>query len=397
LDIPSFQALTDQQKVEHVLKLIQTQMSDRRILSPAESINAITVGARHADDAGSYHPAQRTDLLPDASLFSPVNRLGHGLHRSVKPEILLPGGRQLYRTPPVDSQTLYQPDRVYGVPGQKVAWDSSQPGNLSHTVHTRGTSNATALATRNAARIFEVLDLLRTEHGGDIPQALVSVLIKALLVHGAKHDDEARCTLTAALRTSGNSRKFKEVLSRYLGYGAVEIERVLACTEQRGTVLGCGEIRADTIHEYRLPLPPGLSSRKEWRRLVVTLAWFSPINPAHRNYREAKLELNPAQAWDHLPLKLARQDADHNQVSRGTVQHEVLEGSKRIASYQDGDSIQLHVSCKQDATASLDDSIPYGIAVTLEVAEGIQIPVYQQLRARLRSQVVVGTHPGSRA
>lgn len=389
-------ALTDQEKVGHALNCIQAQLSGRRILSPAESINAISVGATHSDSVENYHQGQRTDLLPDAPLFSPAARLGHGFRRSIKPEILFPGGRQLYRTPVLDSQSVYQLDGGLGAPGQRVAWDSSQAGDLSQTVHTRGTSNATALATRSAARIYEVLDALRTEHGEDIQQGLVSVLIKALLVHGAKQDDDACKAITVALKTPENSRQFKEVMARYLGYGSVEIERVLACTEQRGTVLGCGEIRENEIHEYRLPLPPGLSSSQVWRRMVVTLAWFSPVNPDHRNFREAKLELSPVGGWGDLPLKLARQDADHNQVLRGTVQHEVVEGSKQIAAYQDGDSILLHVACKKDATASLDDAIPYGLAVTLEVAEGIQIPIYEQLRTRLQPQVAVGAVGGTR-
>lgn len=395
LPVPEFQALTEEQQVEHILKCIQAQLSGRRILSPAESINAISVGATHSDSSENYHLGQRTDLLPGTSLFSPVARLGHGFRRSVKPEILFPGGRQLYRTPVLDSQTLYHLDGSLGAPGQKVAWDSSQAGNLSHTVHTRGTSNATALATRSAARIYDVLDTLRREHGEDIPQGLISVLIKALLVHGAKQNDDACKAITAALKTPENSRKIKEVMARYLGYGSVEIERVLACTEQRATVLGCSDIRENEIHEYRLPLPPGLSGSHVWRRMVVTLAWFSPINPDHRNFREAKLELAPVQGWGDLPLKLARQDADHNQVLRGTVQHEVVEGSKQIAAYQDGDSILLQVACKKDATASLDDAIPYGLAVTLEVAEGIQIPIYEQLRTRIRPQVAVGAVGGT--
>jgi len=383
-------ALTDPQKVEHVLKCIQAQLSGRRILSPAESINAITVGATHTDSGGTYHQRQRTDLLPGATLFSPATRLGHGFRRSVKPEILFPGGRQLYRTPVLNSQTSYSLDGSLGAPGQQVAWDSNQAGALSQTVHTRGTSNATALATRSAARIYEVLDALRGEHEDSIPQELVSVLIKALMVHGAKQDDDACKAITAALKTRDNSRQFKEVMARYLGYGAVQIERVLACTEQRGTVLGCGEIRENEIHEYRLPLPPGLSNSQAWRRMVVTLAWFSPVNPGHRNFREAKLELSPANNWSTLPLKLARQDGDHNQVLRGTVQHEVLEGTDQVAAFQDGDSILLHIACKKDATARLDDAIPYGLAVTLEVAEGIQIPIYEQLRTRLQPQVAVG-------
>ncbi|NVN37916.1 S8 family peptidase [Komagataeibacter swingsii] len=388
-------ALTAPQKVEHVLKCVQAQLSARRILSPAESINAITVGATHTDSGGTYYQGQRTDLLPGAALFSPAARFGHGFRRSVKPEILFPGGRQLYRTPLLNSQTSYSLDGSLGAPGQQVAWDSNQAGALSQTVHTRGTSNATALATRSAARIYEVLDALRGEHEDSIPQELVSVLIKALLVHGAKQDDDACKAITAALKTRDNSRQFKEVMARYLGYGAVQIERVLACTEQRGTVLGCGEIRENEIHEYRLPLPPGLSSSQAWRRMVVTLAWFSAVNPDHRNFREAKLEMSPADKWGALPLKLERQDGDHNQVLRGTVQHEVLEGTDQISAFQDGDSILLHVACKKDATAHLDDAIPYGLAVTLEVAEGIQIPIYQQLRTRLQAQVAVGAAGGT--
>lgn len=388
-------ALTDPKKVEHVLKCIQAQLSGRRILSPAESINAITVGATHADSGGGYYQGQRTDLLPGTSLFSPATRLGHGFRRSVKPEILFSGGRQLYRTPALDSQTSYHLDGSLVAPGQKVAWDSNQAGALSQTVHTRGTSNATALATRSAARIYEVLDALRGEHEDSIPQGLISVLIKALLVHGAKRDDDACKAITAALKTQDNSRQFKEVMARYLGYGAVQIERVLACTEQRGTVLGCGEIRENEIHEYRLPLPPGLSGIHVWRRMVVTLAWFSAVNPGHRNFREAKLEMSPANNWGTLPLKLARQDGDHNQVLRGTVQHEVLEGTNQIAAFQDGDSISLHIACKKDATARLDDAIPYGLAVTLEVAEGIQIPIYEQLRTQLQPQVAVGAVGGT--
>ncbi|HER27345.1 MAG TPA: exopolyphosphatase, partial [Rhodospirillales bacterium] len=169
-------------------------------------------------------------------------------------------------------------------------------------------------------------------------------------------------------------------------------ERVLACTEQRGTVLGCGEIKENQVHEYRFPLPFGLSESKAWRRMVVTLAWFSPINPAHRNLREAKLAFKPESKWDEQPLKLARVDSDYNQVLRGTVQHEVLEGSRQISSYEENGHILMHVTCKADATETLDHAIPYGLAVTLEVAEGVDIPVYEQISSRIKAQVAVRAH-----
>ncbi len=391
-----FSALSDEEKTDHVLKCIEQQLSERRLLSPAESINALTIGALHSDDSGEYHQGQRIDLLPHSALFSPASRFGHGFRRSIKPEIYFPGGRQLYQKPYQNSGQTYQIDNSKLAPGQQVAWDSSQQGELSKTAHTRGTSNATALATRSGIQIYDVLQKLQAEHGEQIPDELIAVLIKALLVHGAKHDEQAKATLTEAIKTPANSRKIKEVLARYIGYGAVDIERVLTCTEQRGTVLGCGEIKANQVHEYRFPLPPALASRKDWRRLVVTLAWFTPINPDHRNLREAKLELTAGGKWEEIPLRLTRQDADHNQVHRGTVQHEILESEKLISAYQDGEHILLHVTCKADATHSLDDIIPYGLAVTLEVKEGIDIPIYQEIRARIRPQVAVSTSSGNK-
>lgn len=380
-------AMTDEQKVACVLKCIERQLSERRLLSPAESLNSLTVGALHTDESGTYTLGQRIDLLPNGVLFSPISRFGHGFRRSIKPEILFPGGRTLYMTPHIGSGQSYKISPA--PPGQKVAYDSSQQGEISKCVYVQGTSNAAALATRNGARIYEVIAKLQAEHGEQVPDNLIAVLIKALLVHGAQHDEQAERALTDSLKTSKNSIRFKEVMARYIGYGAVNIERVLACTEQRATVMGCGEIKENQVHEYRFPLPLGLSGSQVWRRMVVTLAWFSPINSAHRNLREAKLELKPAGKWKETELKLERQEADNNQVLRGTVQHEILEGESQIAAYQEDGHILLHVTCKADATEKLDVAIPYGLAVTLEVTEGVGIPIYQQIRDKIKPQVAV--------
>jgi len=385
-----FSRLPDEQKVSHVLKCIEQQLSQRRLLSPAESLNALTVGASHMDESGNYVTGQRIDLLPNSVLSSPISRVGYGFRRSIKPEILFSGGRQLYKTPILNNDQHYSCAIGLNAPGQQVAWDSAQEGELAQTVYTRGTSNATALATRGGARIYEVLLQLQTEHDEQIKDNLMAVLIKTLLVHGARHDHLAEKALIEALKNPKNSRRFKEVMARYIGYGTVNIERVLACTEQRGTILGCGEIREDQIHEYRFPMPFGLSGSKEWRRMVVTLAWFTPINPGHRNLREAKLTFHPVDSWKDLLLKLKRIDSDNNQVLRGTVQHEVLEGEDQISAFEEDGHILLHVTCKAHATEKLDQVIPYGLAVTLEVAEGVDIPIYQQIRAKIKPQVPVG-------
>jgi hypothetical protein len=300
----------------------------------------------------------------------------------------------LYKTPVLKNDSAFHADRTIASPGHRVAWDGkASSGERSPTAYTRGTSNAAALATRAGIRIHDMLETLLTAQSTQIHDGLMAVLIKTLLVHGARHDKEVETILESALKTPENSRRFKEVMARYLGYGAVDVERVLTCTAQRGTILGCGEIRENEVHEYRLPLPIGLSSQKVWRRMIVTLAWFTPINPNHRNLREAKLEFGlGGDNWGHSPLHLKRQDADHNQVQRGTVQHEILEGEKQqIAVYQDDAHLLLQVRCKHDATESLGDAIPYGLAVTLEVAEDVDIPIYQQLCDRLGTPVTVGS------
>lgn len=379
-----FESQDDAAKVQTTLVAMAKTLSSRRLLSPSESINAITVGATHSDDSGEEHyMGRRVDILPTQTQLSPAGRSGHGFRRSVKPEVFFPGGRQLYVG---GGSNKYRVDQNPSLgPGQKTAADSKTQGQLNHELFTRGTSNATALATRAAVRIHDMLEELRLGQGdAAIPDELKSVLMKTLLVHGARQQESAKQAWAASLQSGAK----KSDLSRYLGYGAVDVERVLACTEQRATVLGCGEIKADEVHEYDFPLPPSLAAQRLWRCLVVTLAWFSPINPDHRNLREAKMHFEPGGLkWSDMPLKLDRIDSDFNQVRRGTVQHEVFEGTKAISAFQDGEILRIRVACKKDATENLDVSIPYGLAVTLEVKE--DIPIYQEVKSRIQLPVAV--------
>ncbi len=412
-----FVKLPEGEKVKCTMSVITKQLTERRLISPAESLNALTVGAIHDDKSVDYPLNKRVDLLPNdsppaitkqlfqGSLFSPakspnalpspVSRFGHGFRRSIKPEVLFPGGRQLYVRPPKRSGRSFKVSKTISAPGQKVAWDSSKEGTLNETAYARGTSYATALATHGAAKIYEVLTGLRRANGEGIPNELMSVLIKTLLVHGAQQGDRVRSVLENLLKPSVGSYQLKEGIARFIGYGSVDIERVLACAEYRGTTLGFGEIQEKQVHEYDFPLPQGLSGSKAWRRMVVTLAWFSPINLGHRNLREAKLDFGPTQKWGETPLGLERTDSDHNQVKRGTVQHEVLVGESEVSQYKEDGNIKLQVTCKADACESLSESlsnsngIPYGLAVTLEVAEGVQIPVYQQMRTRIHGKIRV--------
>lgn len=384
-----YQSKTNEEKTQLLLKKMQNTLSHRRLLAPAESINALTIGALHHDESDdNFYSGRRIDLLPHKKMLSPISRLGHGFRRSIKPEIYFPGGRQLYREPIPGSDSNFKIDKSLLPPGQKVAWDSDQAGERSKYLFKRGTSNATALATHAGVKIYEVLRHLNEGSRNRIPDEFMAVVIKALLVHGSIQNEHARKTVEH-LKNPQNSRQFKTVLTRFLGYGVVDVDRVLACTEQRGTAIGFGEITTDETHEYRFPVPGDFGGQEIFRRMVVTLAWFSPINPRHRYLREAKLAINPLAKWVETPLSLKRTDGDHHQVKRGTLQHEVLEGNTLLEQFQKDEEIVLQIFCKKDATENLEEKIPYGLAVTLEASEGNQIPVYEKIKQRLSEQIAI--------
>jgi hypothetical protein len=65
----------------------------------------------------------------------------------------------------------------------------------------------------------------------------------------------------------------------------------------------------------------------------------------------------------------------------------VLEG-RRASAFVDGDNLEIQVSCRADA-GTLEEEVPYGLAVTLEVAEEIGVPIYEEVRDRVRARVRV--------
>ncbi|HCO94819.1 MAG TPA: exopolyphosphatase [Phycisphaerales bacterium] len=370
-----FSALTEEQRTVHTLTVIHNDIRNRRIISPGESLNSLTVGAMHNDHSAPNGYGRRIDILPNHLLPSPISSHGYGFRSSIKPEIYLAGGRQLYSHKMNGNYEVFTSPLS---PGQKVATTPVSPGETGRSVYCCGTSNAVALASRAAAKIYESVEELQQQSQYTIPDENIAVLLKALLVHsaswGGSKDVLDRCL------GNGVNRK---ILTRYLGYGIPDIQRVLECTQQRATAIGYGQIRKDRRHEFRLPLPPSLSGLNEMRRLTITLAWFSPINPDNRNFRKANLSFDPPKE----EIGVERKEADGRQVKNGTVQHEIMEG-QQVVSYQDGDTLLIPVECREDA-GSLDDLVYYGLAVTLEVREGIDIPIYDEIRERIEIPITI--------
>ena len=79
-------------------------------------------------------------------------------------------------------------------------------------------------------------------------------------------------------------------------------------------------------------------------------------------------------------------------TQRGTVQHEVYDSENYILPFTDGETLSIKVNCREDA-GKIQEPIKYGLAVSLEVAEGIEIPIYNEIRTRVAPQISI--RPGT--
>lgn len=396
LDTPrhSLGGLTQQDREALAFTAMIRESAQRRLMAPAESINSLTIGGLHADAAPAIQIPNRFDLFPSNGL-SPLSRVGHGYRRAIKPDVLMPGGRVLHMEQLIGAPeaTVVEVASLGSRPGHRTAVPPPPGGDLSATSYCRGTSNAAALTSRAAAQIYEALEGLRAEFQDAPGPEYDAVLLKALLVHGASWGDysamliDNRPDLQAIANGNRRGRAQKDFVTRWLGYGPLNVERAITCTEQYATLLGTGELAAEEAFEFSAPLPPSLAGTRAWRRVTVTLAWLSPIHPRHQAYRRARL-------WVSQPgaeLRVRRRNSvDNNAATRGTVQHEILEGEDAVA-YVDGDRFVCKVNCAADAGA-LTGKVRFALCVSLEVAIDAGIPIYQEIRERIAPQV--GIQPG---
>ncbi len=376
-----FESLTEDEREALIVKALYKNSHKRKILSPAESINSITVGSTHQDSCKNFVTASHI-FNPFNKLFpSPISAFGNGHRKSIKPDIIFSGGR-VTCTQKLDSKNTVLIKDFPREPGNKMCYPGDEVGELDKVVYFSGTSNAAALISHNAAICHDSLKENLQENAAEIDyEKYLPSLIKAMLVHGSSWGEVGEAVQKAL---DIKDKKIKERLTRkWIGYGMPDIKRVLGCTAQRACVIGFGELKSNESHIFELPLPSSLESKKEWRRVTVTLAWLSPIVATNKKYRQANL-------WYELPnnyIANDRTDAQWQSVRKGTVQHENFE-SKKAVSFEDDGTLKIKVNCMNDA-GIIKSPIQYALIVSLEVGEGVQISVYDEIRTKLSTKIQV--------
>ena len=69
------------------------------------------------------------------------------------------------------------------------------------------------------------------------------------------------------------------------------------------------------------------------------------------------------------------------------MQHEILERESAIA-FTDGSNLVFKVNCAEEGGKLL-TPVPFALAVTLEVGEGVDVPIYQEVQDRVRTRIEI--------
>jgi hypothetical protein len=168
----------------------------RRILSPAETLNGLTVGALNLDHAPQDEGAGRRSIPQRTSL--PAIYSGRKLSTANAPWVRAVGAKS----------------------GHRVAL-AGAPGKPQYTWRF-GTSNAAALASRSASIVYEAVEALQQRDDATrlatVPPA---VIVKALLAHTAQWPEDTIDFVQTALDDVLVPGRAKDQLSALLGYSVV--------------------------------------------------------------------------------------------------------------------------------------------------------------------------------
>ena len=367
------------------LQAVHASQIVRGILPPGDAMNAVTVGAVHADGSPDLDESSNVWDLSRQGEPALYSATGPGVDRMIKPDIYYVGGRRLFVQPtPLlaagSDIDLYPANTASMGPGLRVA-APSELGSSNRTTFECGTSHATALVTREASLLFDLLEERRQDSAAlDSPDPMFHpLLVRALLAHACSWGDWW-AKLGPDLPVGLDRRR----LTPLLGYGRINPERSRGAVN-RAVVIAGNSIGMDERHSYDLPLPPSIRSKAEWHRVGITLAYWAPVTHGLKRYRASKVFFTTSNAKTISKLVGGdRIDAYYRAVVRGSLQHEVIEGDKSLGFFGDA-TFPIHVECMKDGqnNSGQTSRIRYALVASIETAAETSTTVHDEVRAGL--------------
>lgn len=383
-----FEDAGSRERAEATIRALGAVAGERRLISPAEHVNGLTVGGANQDSipetarpTASIHVDPFGDLLTS----NPSSAMGPGFANSVKPDVLLPGGRERLTFVRDTPSLEYRPAGASRASGLKVAAPPTD-GNEASLAFTSGTSAAAALAARTAHRIHDALELAYGSSFVGLPAFQRAVLLKALLAHPASWPAATDALIRAVLgpADSRQSVRQKDNVRRFLGNGVVDADDAVACAADRATFWATGHLPPDQVADISVPVPQCIGGRAQPHFVAATLAWFTPVAVGRRAYRAVRMNLSEPESLKTLGVSADREQPDVRQTRRGTLIQRRWSGSRAPAASA-ADTLQLTVQREPDSGTRIDEPVPFALAVSIAMPGVIE--VYEQVRQRLGIQL----------
>lgn len=389
-----FEDANADQRARGVINAIAAVVADRRLLSPSETINGLTVGARNLDWVpAAERPLARANVNPYSELdtANPSSALGPGFAGSVKPDILMPGAREHLRVVANAENITVAPAGPSRGAGLKVA-APPRPGLENAEGFTNGTSAATALASRTAHRIHDALEAAYGQEFLQLTNTQRAVLIKALLVHPARWPNAAAGLVKQLLGPFGQGQapRQKDNIRRFFGYGVFDSDDAVACAGDRATFWCVGSLGRERSVDVLVPIPAALGGQARPHVVSATLAWFTPVVPGRKSYRAVRMKILDPTEIVGIGVTADAWQPDGNQTNRGTVFTRVWSGTQ-AAVVAEGMSLRLKIQREPDPAGPVDELVPFGLAVTLAMPGEVRL--YDQVRDRVQPRPTLRAAP----
>ena len=345
-----------------------------RILEPASGINILTVGSlAHTNGL----EAEDQDLvgvrpLAERDQPSPFTRVGPGVGRMMKPDLVDYGGTAVF-----DGATQV----VVGAASRASAGILSLHNLYLDRLFTSlaGTSFASPLVAYKAALIREAF-----------PQA-TSNLVRALLAISAEPPEAALECLAAF---------DDETVMNVIGYGVPNVDHALSSDNSRVILYREDVLNIDRFAVYEIPIPKLFQTENGSRQIRVSLCFDPPVRHTRFDYaghymgfrlirgadeREVFEAFRKWEKAEGTPFRLANRlrcslKPGPQRRERGTLQCGSFTAKQNIENY--GDRYFLAVTCEGGwAAASVGNQ---RFAVVVELRHEADIPLYQLVQERVR-------------
>ena len=393
MTITGFEDLSLPERQDVVRTAQRLQRHERTLLAPSEALNALSVGAASLDMAPSVMAVApgTVELHADGDIVPAISTgLGLGPFRAIKPDLIGTGGHHEIRVlPGGDSlrlRAVAQSERT----GLTVA---TAGFGTSVQSRSRGTSCAAALVTRSLLYAAAAL----TEEGGpyegiELSRNDVALLTRALAVNAARWPEEAKTFYSTEIqRLSGRFQQAAEEVASFFGYGFLDQELMRQAPLHGASLVGLGQVRKDRGTIFDMPLPPSLSGDAVHRSMLITLAWFSPVDPARARYRLAALEaiaadgdmLEDDNEDKHWNLSLKAEPPGVAIIKRGTIwSRRLVPNRVRAPQFDAGATLPIRVQCRDASGDGLDpdEDIRFAIAVTVQLDATVEYDVLEEIR-----------------